>query len=226
MSAAPVVQGTGRTDDSTERGWGIAIDTIEVQDVNILSEEVFSRLQAPYREQLGLEAARAHDQLQQEKFRIAAEHERNQERHRLEMIELEEARIAAERQRAVEEAAHDERISRIEQEAEISREEAAATSDMRTAELRAEAERVAGAVRAELLRLERSAQDQVSQARLQELMLTQTLPEVARAFRESFDRITVTGGDFSFVGQGLAQVLATLEAFDIDVAGALRQPEQ
>lgn len=222
---APVVQGIGRPDDTTERGWGVAIDTIEVQDVRILSEQVFERLQAPYRERLALEAAQAHAELEQEQARIAAEQERETERRRLEMLELEESRVAAERRRTREETEHEQEIAGIEQEAEMARDEARAASGVREADLRSRAERVTGSARAEMLRLERSAQDQVSQARLQELLLTRTLPEVAGAFRDSFDQITVTGGDFSFLGQGLAQALATAQAFGIDLP-ALLQPRE
>ncbi len=218
---APVVQGAGRSDDRTDGGWGVAIDTIEVQDVRILSEEVFERLQAPYREQLALEAAQARDVVVKERFLAAAEQERGQERHRLEMVELQEARIEAQRRRAVEEAAHEEQLKQVGQLAEIAREEARAASKLRRAELDAEAERLGGVVRAELIRLERGAHDEISRARLQELLLTETLPEVARAMRDSFDQVTLTGGDLSFLGQGLAQVLATLKAFDVDLGGLL-----
>jgi hypothetical protein len=46
---APVVSGRGRADDTTSQGWGVVIDTIEIQEVRILSERVFAALQAPYR---------------------------------------------------------------------------------------------------------------------------------------------------------------------------------
>ena len=52
----PVVSGRGRPEDTTDQGWGVVIDTIEIQDVRILSETVFSDLQAPYRADLRLEA--------------------------------------------------------------------------------------------------------------------------------------------------------------------------
>jgi flotillin len=55
----PVVSGQGRSDDATDQGWGIVIDTIEIQDVRILSEQVFANLQAPYRNHIELEARRA-----------------------------------------------------------------------------------------------------------------------------------------------------------------------
>jgi len=46
---APVVGGRGRPDDMTQQGWGVVIDTLEIQEVRILSEKVFAALQAPYR---------------------------------------------------------------------------------------------------------------------------------------------------------------------------------
>jgi flotillin len=57
---APVVSGQGRIEDETDRGWGIVIDTIEIQDVRVLSPAVFINMQAPYRhtqEQKAREAA-------------------------------------------------------------------------------------------------------------------------------------------------------------------------
>jgi flotillin len=55
---APVVGGHGRADDTTAQGWGVVIDTIEIQEVRVLSDEVFAALQAPYRAELD-RAARA-----------------------------------------------------------------------------------------------------------------------------------------------------------------------
>jgi len=46
---APVVGGEGSPDDTTTKGWGVVIDTIEIQQVKIQSAQVFAHLQAPYR---------------------------------------------------------------------------------------------------------------------------------------------------------------------------------
>jgi hypothetical protein len=46
---APVVGGTGAPDDHNPRGWGIVVDTIEIQEVRVLSEAVFRQMQAPFR---------------------------------------------------------------------------------------------------------------------------------------------------------------------------------
>ena len=48
---APVVSGDGRPEDTTARGWGVVVDTIEIQDVRVLSDQVFANLQARYREE-------------------------------------------------------------------------------------------------------------------------------------------------------------------------------
>ncbi len=56
---APVVSGHGRVDDETDMGWGVVIDTIEIQDVRILSSTVFSNMQARYRQTQELEAREA-----------------------------------------------------------------------------------------------------------------------------------------------------------------------
>jgi regulator of protease activity HflC (stomatin/prohibitin superfamily) len=53
---APVVGGEGAPYDTTSKGWGVVIDTIEIQQVRIQSQQVFIHLQAPYRAEI---AARA-----------------------------------------------------------------------------------------------------------------------------------------------------------------------
>ena len=53
---APVVGGEGSPDDTTARGWGVVIDTIEIQQVTIQSEAVFNHLQAPFRAEIATRA--------------------------------------------------------------------------------------------------------------------------------------------------------------------------
>ncbi len=52
----PIVSGRGRADDRTNRGWGVVLDTVEIQDVRVLSESVFANMQAVFRNQLLLRA--------------------------------------------------------------------------------------------------------------------------------------------------------------------------
>jgi flotillin len=63
---APVVGGDGRLDDSTEQGWGLVIDTIEIQEVRVLSDAVFSQMQAPYRASLDRRAREARAEAEKE----------------------------------------------------------------------------------------------------------------------------------------------------------------
>ena len=56
---APIVGGEGRPEDTTHTGWGVVIDTIEIQEVRILSEKVFAAMQAPYRAELDRAAREA-----------------------------------------------------------------------------------------------------------------------------------------------------------------------
>lgn len=61
---APVVSGRGRVEDGTERGWGVVVDTIEIQDVRVLSGAVFANMQARFRseqERVAREAELARD---------------------------------------------------------------------------------------------------------------------------------------------------------------------
>ncbi len=77
------------------------------------------------------------------------------------------------------------------------------------------------AAEAEAERLLGEARAAVSEAPLQELLLTETMPEVARAFAGSFERIVVTGAsDLSVLGQGVGQVVGTLQALGVKLPTA------
>ena len=218
---APVVQGAGRVADDADRGWGVALDTIEIQDVRVLSQEVFERLQAPYREELALSALQARAEVEREQATLAHARARATEDRRRELMALEEARVEAERARARANTAHNAELKRTEHEADMARTEERAKLRVRTAELEAAAERVAGETRAELTRLQRDAESQVSDARLQEVLLTETLPRVAEAFSGSFEHATViSGGEMDFLTQGITQVLAAFRAMGGTLPGA------
>ncbi|HYO53243.1 SPFH domain-containing protein [Archangium sp.] len=94
---APVVSGKGRPEDRTETGWGVVLDTIEIQDVRVLSETVFANMQARFR---------------QEQERVAREAELAKER----FIRREEAE--AERQISLTRLATEEEVRHKRQEAE------------------------------------------------------------------------------------------------------------
>lgn len=56
---APVLGGTGRASDATDRGWGVVLDTVEIQEVRILSGKVFDAMQAPFRSALDRQSREA-----------------------------------------------------------------------------------------------------------------------------------------------------------------------
>lgn len=270
---SPVLAGEGALGDSTANGWGVVIDTIEIQDVKVLSQEVFSRLQAPYREKLALEALEARAKVAQRETALEAEGRRTAELQRHELMKEEEARIMAERQRELEALEHKQALERktLEARAKVAQREAELTAErQRAAELsrrelmkeedhrleverrreaatmehrqaleqqalsaellraqqKAEAERAraqmemetrreAGELEAALLRMQRESCGDLSESRLQEVMLTETLPKVAEAFRGSFEKVNVTStnGDlFAFLSAGLEQVMSVAKA--------------
>ncbi len=94
---APVVSGRGRLEDRTDTGWGVVLDTIEIQDVRVLSDVVFANMQARYR---------------QEQERMAREAELAKER----FIRREEAEV--ERQISLTRLATEEEVRQKRQEAE------------------------------------------------------------------------------------------------------------
>lgn len=107
------------------------LDTIEIQDVKVLSQEVFSRLQAPFREQLALKALQAKDELLREEARLAADRDRAMEQAARELMVEQETRLFAERRRDIESGAHHHQIQ-----------SGALQSDLLRMQQRAEADRV------------------------------------------------------------------------------------
>lgn len=212
---APVLSGEGAIADGTDRGWGVVLDTIEIQDVKVRSSEVFARLQAPYREALALRALAAREDVVREQARLEAERRRSAEQERRALMAEEEARLAAERRREAEAREHAHALARRALDAEIERERARAEAEQQRAAIELAVKREAGELEAALARLTREAHVDPSEARLTELMLTETLPAVANAFRGSFDRVNVTTGDgqalFAFLSAGLDQVISVAE---------------
>jgi flotillin len=213
---APVLAGEGAAADGTSTGWGVILDTIEIQDVKVLSEQVFSRLQAPFRESLTLAALAAHDKVVKEEARLAVEQRLLAEQARRELMAEEEARIAAERRREGAQAEHKDLLLQRAQAAELARKRERAEADRDRAAVELAARRQEGELVAALRRLEREALGDLSEARLREVMLTETMPAVANAFRGSFEKIHVTqtnAGDlYGFLSAGLDKVVDVVEA--------------
>lgn len=73
---APVISGKGSGDDDSDQGWGVVLDTIEIQNVYVQSAKVFEDLQAPFRAQLASQSEMAELTRQQEVAERRAEAER------------------------------------------------------------------------------------------------------------------------------------------------------
>jgi flotillin len=215
---APVVQGRGRADDGSDRGWGVAIDTIEIQDVRVLSDEVFRNLQAPYREARELEALQARATVADEDRRLEVERDRRSELARQAQMELEAARLEVERDRERQALVHERELADARQEAALARNQRQAQAQLDEAELQTRRARLEGELRTELIALERRAREGVSPERLQEILLTDTLPRVAEAFRESFGEVHLTAGEGA-LSAGLTQLMSTLRAQGVALPG-------
>jgi uncharacterized membrane protein YqiK len=212
---APVLAGEGRPEDGTTTGWGVILDTIEIQDVKVLSEQVFSQLQAPFRESLALEALGARDKVVKEEARLLAEQRRLAEQSRRELMAEEEARMAVERRREAEKQAHDDALLERAQAAELTRKRERAEADRARASIELASQREAGELEAVLARQKRESLGDLSEARLTEVWLTETMPALATAFRGSFDKIHVTstnGTDlYGFLSAGLEKVVEVVQ---------------
>ncbi len=178
---APVVEGRGAGEDATTSGWGVVLDTVEVQNVRVLSEAVFNDMQARFRAELAMRARRvelesarevatveAAAARQIEEAKIAGESAtrelRAQAESRTSQIELtEEAKREQLRARSAEEKlARDQAraLSELRARAELAAEEGAREQARLLSELRAQAELEAEAAqRAEAARLAQFARD-------------------------------------------------------------------
>jgi flotillin len=207
---SPVLGGQGADEDTTSMGWGVVIDTIEIQNVRVLSEEVFARLQAPYREQLALAALAAEDEVKRERERREADRAKQAESDRRALMQEEEQRIAAERVRAAEEERHRATLAEARERAEDARALARTQAATERAALELSTRQAAEEYALDLERRRRDLPD-LSEARLAEQMQTETLPALAQAFRGSFDKITIAppeGDLFGFLTGGLDATVA------------------
>ena len=175
---APVVGGQGRPTDATNRGWGVVVDTIEIQEVRVQSEQVFAAMQAPFRAELDGRAHHAHTQAQQamagrdanlrqrvEEARLASEMVVGAKQAELERAQVEAARdkalrdgdIKAEIERAAQQSAGTAKAYALELSLEEARQSAAAhVEQQQLVQLRAKAELAA----AEILQRLHGAQHQ------------------------------------------------------------------
>ena len=183
---APVVSGRGRLDDSTDAGWGVVIDTIEIQDVRVLSATVFENMQARYRREQERQAREA--ELAKERFlrREEAEAERVIALTKLAADEeVRQKRTVTEEQARLEELASEARVTeaQLSQERAIKQGQAATEREVTLAKLNADIEiRQRKQQAEEAAKLEQLATDaRVAEAKLsQERALKQGHAETER----------------------------------------------
>lgn len=165
---APVVAGSGRTDDRTQRGWGVVIDTIEIQDVRVLSETVFANLQAGYRNEQERRAKEA------ELARERAVRQQEAESHRT--ISLTQVTSEAEIRHRKQEAQEEAELEAIAARARV--EEAKLTQDQRAKQAQVDMERQLAITRLDAeLEVKRRKSSAEEQARLEALSAEARLAE-------------------------------------------------
>lgn len=165
---APVVSGVGRLEDRADKGWGVVIDTIEVQDVRVLSRAVFANMQARFRQEQEQKAREA--ELQKERAVRLSEAEAQRQ---IELTKVAtEREIRTERMTAEEQAA----LNKLAAEARVA--EARLQAETEAKQRRAEAE--------ERARLEAIAAEQrTAQAKIAAEIERQRLEAQAQAERDA-----------------------------------------
>jgi flotillin len=175
---APVMSGHGQVEDTTNGGWGVVLDTVEVQNVRILSERVFRDMQAEFRSRLAMRSRQAELASEQE---IATREAASQRA-------IAEARLTAEAATRELRAQAESRATEIEigeaskreaLEARAVEERTQRQRDRDISDLRARAE----------VEAERTAQEE--QSRLAALVREQTLAEAERQVLEARHQNTV-----------------------------------
>ncbi|HEY5949789.1 MAG TPA: hypothetical protein VIV40_30045, partial [Kofleriaceae bacterium] len=141
---SPVVSGEGSPHDTTTKGWGVVIDTIEIQSVTIQSQAVFAHLQAPFRAEIAaraelaeLDRKRQIDQVEADRtlrqIQIAEQHRRAKAAAEVIALEAERARIEATHAQAALEIEHERRtvLARQAAELEVARKQADLSIELR-----------------------------------------------------------------------------------------------
>jgi len=218
---APVVGGEGSPRDTTTKGWGVVIDTIEIQQVRIQSASVFAHLQAPFRAEIAARAELAELERQRqvteqrgESERKLAEQEADLARRRSEQeAELARRRSELERERFLHQVAIAEEQRRAQASAEVASLEAerARLEAMHVqSTLQLEHERQLEVTRMELERKRAEEKDfaaqlaavhqrrlaeienLVAQGRLATNLVTHGLPKIAEALAQTIGTVNYT----------------------------------
>lgn len=240
---APIVGGEGAPDDTTTKGWGVVLDTIEIQQVRITSQQVFAHLQAPYREEIATRAELAEIERQRQVAEIAAasarrklEIERDRVLHSIAIaeeqrrskaaadvasIEAERARFEAVQRQAMLEVEHARAIEESKQAAQIAHARLQADIALELRQRESEARDREGALEAIQQRRLAELSQLTAQDRLREALVTKALPQIAQALHHTYGTVNVTqlaaGGSspLDAVPAAFAQVLALARSFGL-----------
>ncbi len=214
----PVLRGRGRPDDDTDQGWGVVLDSVEIQDVRVMSERVFADMQAGFRAELAARARAAELATAQDTAEREAASRRAIERARVEAdsatrrmralaeseaaaIELEEERRRAELIAETERAAflRDQARAAERREAELIEEEAARRKAELDAQLRdrlrrqeLELERLTAELANVRLAAQRSIENTISDDRIRLALVERALPKMAEALGQGLADVRVT----------------------------------
>jgi flotillin len=163
-------------------GWGIEIVTVDIQDIYIQDDELFSSLQAKFKAEQEGEASLARLAAREQVTRqeLAVERTLAEERHRL---ELDKVRLAAEIERYHVEQSGAIELDRTRRESE--RETLAADGRRDRARIDAEAKTITSRQEIEALEGRVKAESAAAPASLDRLFITEALPAVARALAVS-----------------------------------------
>ena len=208
---APVVGGEGRPDDRTDRGWGVVLDTLEIQEVRVQSEQVFAAMQAPFRAQLAQQAREARAEADKaagitetaareatQRAEIDADAAVRARRSEVDRLEAEAAIDAHELQARAQELRLE--LSRQGWQADLAQRQAAVA-----------VEREEGDARTAIALASAQASQAEAQAKAQ-VLTAERLPDLAAAVGQRFGEVKLVqvGGDkavFSAVGEAVRGVL-------------------
>jgi hypothetical protein len=226
---APIVGGVGAPDDTTDRGWGVVLDTIEIQQVQIQSQQVFEHLQAPYRAEIAARAESA--QLERDRGRalhqiqIAEEQRRAKAAADVAALEAERGRLEAVHAQSQLELAQQRSIEADRQMAEHERARAQAEVSIELRRRDAETKDHESVLEAQhqmrLAEIERT----LAQSRVMHELVTQGLPRIAEALSQTFGTVHYTqigsgdgtAGPLQAVPAALAQLLALARSFGVEL---------
>ncbi len=240
---SPVVSGEGSPHDTTSKGWGVVIDTIEIQSVRIQSAQVFAHLQAPFRAEIATRAELAELERKREVARVEAErvlhdiHVGEQQRRaraaaEVAALEAERARIEAAHTQAALEIANDreQKLARQAAELEAARKQADLSLELRQRD--AEAKEHENQLEAQHQRRMAEIEQMLAQGRVLHDLVTHGLPRIAEALSQTFGTVNYTqigdggaggtGGPLQAVPAAIAQLLALARSFGLELPHTAR----